>query len=185
MKDRSLDPHHLDVRKFARDAGALAGRWPLHSLKRLSASCEPALADAAMPPVTWQATGEMRGVVGGPVQVWLHLEVNATVRLLCQRCLLPLQEALSAHRSFLFVSDEAEAARLDEELDDDVMVLSRSLDVAALAEDELILALPLVPRHERCPEPLTAPADSLADADVRPNPFAALETLRRPSSEGS
>lgn len=184
MKDSSLDPHHLDVRSFARDAGALAGLWPLHSLQRLSASCEPALADAAMPPVTWSATGEMRAVVAGPAQTWLHLEVDATVRLLCQRCLLPLQEALSARRSFLFVSDEAEAARLDEELDDDVLVLSRSLDMTALAEDELILALPLVPRHERCPEPLSAPVDSLAGAGVRPNPFAALEALRRPSSGG-
>lgn len=180
MKDSTIDPRRLDMRSFARDAGALSGLWPLQALQRLSASCEPALADATMPPVSWQAQGELRDVAGGPAQVWLHVDASAAVRLQCQRCLLPLQEVLTAKRSFLFVRDEAEAARLDEEIEEDVLVLSRSLDVAELVEDELILALPLVPRHERCPEPLLAPAAGVVPVDEeRRHPFAALEALRR------
>jgi len=51
-------------------------------------------------------------------------------------------------------------------------------------EDELILELPLVPRHEGvCPEPLPFPgaADAAEEPAVeRPNPFAALAALRKP-----
>ena len=186
MKDRTTDPHRLDMRSFARDAGMLSGQWPLAALQRLSQSCAPALADAAMPPVAWQVQGELRDVAGGRAQMWLHVDASAAVRLQCQRCLLPLQEALTAKRSFLFVHDEAEAARLDEEIEQDVLVLSRGLDVAELVEDELILALPLVPRHERCPEPLLAPTDGVAlGNEERCHPFAALEVLRRPAPRDS
>lgn len=180
MKDKAIDPRRLDMRSFARVAGAIGGQWALAAMQRLNQSCEPALADAEMPAVPWSARAEIRSGVGSNDQLWLHLEVRATVRLQCQRCMLPMQQTIDAKRSFLFARDELEAARLDEELDDDVLVLSRSLDLAELAEDELILALPLVPRHERCPEPLAVPVDSAA-APERPNPFAALETLRRVS----
>ncbi len=49
---------------------------------------------------------------------------------------------------------EEAAAALDAESDDDVLALESSLDLHALVEDELLLALPLVPRHDECPEPL-------------------------------
>jgi uncharacterized protein len=35
-----------------------------------------------------------------------------------------------------------------------VLALEPALDLKELVEDELLLALPLVPRHEVCPEPL-------------------------------
>jgi uncharacterized protein len=46
-------------------------------------------------------------------------------------------------------------------------------------EDELILALPLVPRHDACPQPLAAPATAEEPLAERPNPFAALAALKR------
>ena len=45
---------------------------------------------------------------------------------------------------------------------------------------ELILALPLVPRHESCPQPLPVPAAE--PEEPAPNPFAALSRLRGTSS---
>ena len=78
-----------------------------------------------------------------------------------------------------FVRSEAEAERLDEVSDDDVLVLLPRLDLHELAEDELILALPLVPRHDDvCPEPLPMPIDDLPSEEPAPNPFAALAALR-------
>ena len=35
-----------------------------------------------------------------------------------------------------------------------MLALEPALDLRGLVEDELLLALPLVPRHEVCPEPL-------------------------------
>jgi uncharacterized protein len=61
-----------------------------------------------------------------------------------------------------------------------VMASTRSLDLHQLAEDELLLALPLVPRHEACPQPLPPPAvHPPADSDAATHPFAALATLKR------
>ena len=181
MKDKSPDPHRLDLRSLARDAGALHGEIALESLARLGQSCEPALADERSPSVAWSARAELRNVAGARAQLWLHVQARAQVRLQCQRCLLPMHEALSTQRSFLFVSDEAEAARLDEELEDDVLVLPARLDLTELVEDELILALPLVPRHEVCAQPMSA--DSQGSELLEPkrlSAFAVLEALRRP-----
>jgi hypothetical protein len=48
----------------------------------------------------------------------------------------------------------------------------RELDVAELVEDEILLALPVAPRHEKCGLP------GAADAGERINPFAALSGLK-------
>ena len=87
---------------------------------------------------------------------------------------------LHAERRVFFVQGEDAAEALDAESEDDVLALTPALDLADLIEDELLLALPLVPRHERCPEPL-APAfvEDDAAADPADHPFAALAALKR------
>jgi len=70
---------------------------------------------------------------------------------------------------------------LDADSDVDVLALSRSVDLRELVEDELLLAMPLVPRHEVCPAPLLAPQADVAFEEAeqdRPNPFAALAALK-------
>ena len=72
---------------------------------------------------------------------------------------------VSVDRAFRFVSDEALAAIQDEQSEEDVLAASRSFDLIALIEDELLMELPLAPRHETCPEPLPmAAADEDFDA---------------------
>ena len=99
--------------------------------------------------------------------------------LVCQRCLGPVEAVLDADRSFLFVAGEDAAAALDADSEDDVLALTRSLDLRELVEDELLLALPLVPRHEECPEPLEVPPDADAPVEEKKNPFAVLAALKR------
>lgn len=178
MKAREHDPRRLDVGALAKEGGTLAGHWPQAALERLAASAHP---DAVAPAdeVRWEMRGELRPVRGAAPQVWLHLQADTRIALECQRCLQPVEVALEARRSFLFVPGETQAAELDAECDDDVLALTRALDAQALVEDELLLTLPLVPRHERCTMPEHAAADdSGAAADERPHPFAALEALK-------
>ena len=87
---------------------------------------------------------------------------------------------LKIARNFLFVHGEDAAAQLDADTEDDVLAITRSLDLRELIEDELLLAMPIVPRHEVCPQPLVAATDELADD--KPNPFAALMDLKPPKS---
>jgi uncharacterized protein len=174
-----LDPLRLDVAAFAADAGTLDGRWPLAGFERITAD-RPA--DAPLPDadVTWSATGERRRGPGGVDQVWLHLQVQARVWRECQRCLHPVALPLDLSHHLLFVPGEDQAAALDAELEDDVLALTRALNLHDLVEDELLLALPIVPTHEACEIPL--PPQNVAgdaDADVPEHPFAALAGLRR------
>jgi uncharacterized protein len=180
MSEKPFDPRRLDVAAFARAAGALQGRTPQTALQRLCDSLEPLPGEEAHD-VDWRAVGSLRPVKGGEAELWLALSAQAQVMLQCQRCLQPVAQVLDVDRHFRFVRTEDEAVRLDEESEDDVLVLPRSLDVLELLEDELLLALPLVPRHEICPEPLPMSAGDLVaeeDGQEEPHPFAALAALR-------
>ena len=179
MKPRIRDPLRLDVEAFVKEGGTLEGRWPLAGFERLVESAHAEARPGPSDEVTWQADGELRPVRGGPPEIWLHVQARAQMSLECQRCLQPVGAALDARRSFRFVADEATAAEIDADSEDDVLALTRALNLHELVEDELILALPLVPMHDACPEPLAAPADGEPAAEERPNPFAALAALKR------
>jgi uncharacterized protein len=135
--------------------------------------------------VDWHARARWRPVKGGSPELLLHLSLKAVVSRTCQRCLQPVALGLQAERDFLFAPTEELAESWDAQRDDaDVLVLTRSLNLLDLIEDELLLAFPLVPRHETCPEPLPVPTDPADQADEsqapeRANPFALLAQLKR------
>jgi uncharacterized protein len=178
VKPRLLDPRQLDVAFAAREGTTLQGEWPLTGFERLNeADGEGA------PPVTWSARVTQRGRPGAAPQPSLHLVAEATVTRECQRCLKPMALCLAVDRHFLFAPDEDSAAALDAETDEaDVLVLTPRLDLHELVEDELLLALPIVPRHDRCPQPLpvAASAEPPAGDEAAPHQFAALAAWKRP-----
>jgi uncharacterized protein len=178
MKPRDFDPLRLDVAAFAEAGGRLEGDWPLTSLERLaeSAAAEAPPGDADR--VCWSARGEARAVRGGPAQIWLHLGASTQLALQCQRCLQPVAVALAVERSFQFVPGEDAAATLDAESEDDVLALTRSLDLRELVEDELLLNLPLVPRHADCVAPHVPAGAHDVEPEPAPHPFAALAALK-------
>lgn len=181
MTAREFNPLRLDVGAFARAGAELTGDWPMAELARLSATT--VAADEARPVVRWSARGELRRRAGAEPEVWLHLRVAAPLRLGCRRCLSPVDTPVEVESSLRFVAGEAQAAALDAESEEDVLALTRALDLRELVEDELLLALPLAPRHEVCPEPLPVRgADEFVPED-RPNPFAVLSGITKPGSE--
>lgn len=185
MKPRSHDPLRLDVEAVAAEAAELQGRWPLAQFERLLDGW-PDEAPRPDGEVAWSARGELRRPKALEPERWLHLEAATEVWRECQRCLQPVALPLALSQHLRFVRGEDEAARLDAESEEDVLALERVLDLRELVEDELLLALPLVPRHETCPQPLANPVqDEEADAPPeRRNPFAALAQLRRDGGAG-
>lgn len=112
---------------------------------------------------------------------------RADITLRCQRCLEPMTTTLEAPFRLAVAVSEADAERLPEELDA-VIIDGDFIDTAAMVEDELILALPLVGRHasmddcgidRRQLESAPAPGDDAAKDTDRTSPFAALETWKR------
>jgi uncharacterized protein len=180
MKTRDFDVGRLDVEAFAKEGGRLEGQVPIRNLARLSQSVVHEVPADPKESVTWHVEGEQRKAGGGTHETWLHLGAETSVLLECQRCLKPMRTALAVERSYLFVHGEATAAELDADSEDDVLAITRALDARELIEDELLLALPLVPRHDTCPEPLSLPVDDLSAADdAPPHPFAGLAALKR------
>ena len=132
--------------------------------------------------VDWEAVGEVRTALGGMGQVWLHIKVTASFPMECQRCMTPVDVPLEVDREFRFVADEVTAEALDDESEEDLLAMSREFDLHELIEDELLMALPVVPKHDECPTavPLASSDDDFEEAnDEKPNPFAALAALRK------
>ncbi len=184
MKQREHDPRRLDIERFATEGGQLNGEWPLSTMTRLVALADPAPPSADAQPVRWTAKGERRRRPGAGADAWLRLELDAQVHLTCQRCLAPIETPLAVDRWFHFVEGEQQAAELDADSEDDVLASTRAFDLHALAEDELLLALPLVPRHAVCPQPLLPLGEAaVEEAEVAErdsaHPFSALAALKR------
>ena len=179
---RNFDPLRLDVEAFIKAGEASASEWPLGELPRLQEASMPGTDLSAERRVAWAARGELRPQRGGEPELWLHLTAQVSLALQCQRCLQPVETAVEVDRTIRFVRGEEAAAELDEQSDDDVLALQRSLDLRELVEDELLLALPLVPRHEVCPAPLPMSAgeiEAAESAEDTAHPFAALAALKR------
>lgn len=134
--------------------------------------------------VAWSAAFETRRALGGNEQLWLNLKATARLPLCCQRCLDVMSHPLSLDVWFRFVLTEVEALAEDDGCEEDLLALETPLVLAALLEDELLMALPLVAAHDVCP---IAPVLSVADPDfptepVAVNPFHALLGLKKPQS---
>lgn len=175
---KDFEARRLDVRRFAEAGGVVEGEARLDAFTRLIAETG---GRGAGSPVQWRAEGELLNPQHVRPQVWLHLSAQATLPLVCQRCLAPVEVPVEVERSFRFVPDEATASAEDDEAEEDLLAESRSFDLLELVEDELLMDMPAVPRHEVCPEALpqsAGEAEFEAAGTPRENPFAVLGRLK-------
>jgi uncharacterized protein len=173
-----FDPHHLNLKAFAQSQGQLTGDERLALFKRL---LEETRGLGAETRVHFSAQGEMRQDGADQEQVWLTLTAEVVLSLECQRCLGLADITVSVERAFRFVATEALAEVEDEDSEEDVLVISRAFNLLELIEDELLMALPIAPMHETCPQPvqfIAADPDFEENVADRPNPFAALAQLK-------
>lgn len=131
-------PAPLDLLRFALSGGCLEGALRADELPRLRGNLTSE--DVA---VQYRVTGGL--VAGRPV---LKMAIDGYVWLTCQRCLELYQERFELRSELPVARDEAELARWEAE-DPllDALVADGRQDVATLVEDEILLGLPVVPRH--------------------------------------
>lgn len=173
-------PHKLDPWRAVHLGLAYAGEAPLAEFPRLAA----AVIDAPGP-----CRYRLRFGLDDRGQAVAEGQADMAVRLTCQRCLGEVVCDLDAPIALALVRTAgADALGLDQgpeaagpleavPLDEGPM---RPLD---LVEDELLLALPLVPMHPpgECPAELSMQLGAVTDdgdAEARPNPFAILASLK-------
>jgi uncharacterized protein len=164
---------HLDLHRFTNLGGECKADTPLAQLPRVLDACL-SVPDIGQRVCQWVLRGELRSVAGIS-QAWLHLHAELSVAQTCQRCLEPMDIPLQVDRWFRLVADEATALAEDDDCEEDLLAMSDEFDAQALLEDDLLLAMPLVPRHLDCHAPLSAALE-----DDLPHPFAALASLKTP-----
>lgn len=177
---QEYSPSQLPILNFAKASAQLEGSVALQSMERLRAESLEG-SDAEL--VHFSALGALVDDAAGVSEPWVHLQGNAVLKVICQRCLAPMDLAVAFERDFRFVATEALAEVEDEESDEDVLVLSREFNLLQLVEDELLMAVSPVPMHEVCPVPpklQTADAGfDEAGSSEAPHPFAALQALKK------
>lgn len=170
---------HLNIEAFARVNDSISGSERLAGFDRL---LEEAQGAGAQNPVRFNAHGMVRANGAASEQIWLTLSAEVALPQTCQRCLGPVDVPVSFEREFRFVASEEVAAVEDEESEEDVLVLSRDFNLLELVEDELLMALPVVPKHTVCPGAVklqVADPDFAEEEQEKPNPFAVLEQLKK------
>ena len=91
---------------------------------------------------------DLRGGRAGNGKPCLRLSVRGSVKLVCQRCLGPIQFPIAVDAELQLAESLREISEADDEIDR--VIATRNMDVAWLVEDEVILGLPMAARHEEC-----------------------------------
>jgi len=156
----------MDPLDFARNGGTHHGKIALSGLERL----QDYLTDNS---------GEVQYAVTGALnrnaKPMLQIVVRGLISLCCQRCLGKYPHALDLQADLLLARDENELARLDEDESVDCILATANMDVLALIEDEIILSLPLSPRHGESECSIDRPdSDTAKEKPI----FAALAALK-------
>jgi len=107
----------------------------------------------------------------------LSVHVHGSVPLTCQRTLARYSHPIDSRSEIAPVTSEHQLAGLPEDLEAKLVPEGR-LNLIELVEDELLLALPLVPRDPQSRPVECTRGEPVAPGDARDNPFAELKRLR-------
>lgn len=176
-------PVRVDPLRFAETGRVLSGRYRLTEFTRLADYLASEEGEVEV---------EFRfGIDEAGVRT-LDLRVRAEVQMPCQRCLEAMALTLEGATRLGMVLSSGEAERLPQEYDPLLIDGTEPLFLRDVVEDELLLSLPVVPRHERgtCPaasllaaEGESGAAEEESEAEERDNPFAVLADLKTDSKQ--
>ena len=116
----------------------------------------------------------------------LHLGFTLTgeVWLTCQRCLRPVAVDLSDDYDIALLDDDSQASLVDDEQDylllEEIVTEQspeRLLPFKKLVEDEILLKVPMAPKHDDC-EMSVEQFGEIPEEEEGENPFAALASLK-------
>ncbi len=135
----------------------------------------------------WAVQTFFDGVVGGEPRLKMNLSLKGQMHLICQRCMQPCLVEIEESRQFVFFANEALADAFP--MEDDALeplVASSQFDLLETIEDEILLSLPLIPKHPlgACKAAAAGPkVDELAiqdEADKKAdNPFNILKNMKK------
>ncbi len=134
----------------------------------------------------WQMETHFEDSLGSEPRQILNLALKGCLHLVCQRCLQDCAVNLDEKRRFVLVATEAEADDYPlEDEEQEPLVASQHFNLLETIEDEVLLSLPLIPKH---PEGFCEPhatvfglEDENEGSDKRENPFNILKSMKKNS----
>ena len=162
------DQAPIDGLNFAREGGRLQGELAVARMPRLEDLLE-------------EHSGIVGYVIAGSVNAQgrpvLDVRTEATLPLLCQRCLGRMEYELQRSSRFVLVEGDQDLPDVSEEDPSiETMPADALTDIPDIIEQEVVLGLPIAPMHPQgaCESAVKMPRDD------KPSPFAVLERLKRP-----
>lgn len=156
-------PRYVNPWLLFRHHETVSGVIPLSEMPNLQASQNRQ---------TGEAQVQLRVMQRDDGQVILLGQAEIDLALECQRCLQPIEQRFFADFELVLVKYERQLAAVSDE--DDAIVVDDELELAPLIEQELILALPMIAKHDDC----QATYDNTPAAEAeRQQPFANLKDL--------
>jgi uncharacterized protein len=107
---------------------------------------------------------------------------STNVKMICQRCLGQVKLQLEGTVHLEFVEGEEAKGHFEDQGFETVFVENDSLSLLELIEDEVILALPFSPLHDKgeCPgSTIVEKLQVINQGPEKPNPFAVLAKLKK------
>ena len=159
----------IDGLQFARAGLEISGQLSVDQLPRLAElGCRTAGLEFRL-----AGTKNSRGKLA------LRVHFSGVGEMSCQRCLGPVELDLSGDEELELAGSLQEIETAHDDVDR--VLASSSMDVAELVEDEAILLLPMVPRHDRCAGAGLLPAtEDTATVEVKKvSPFSVLASLKK------
>lgn len=166
-------PAHIEPHKLIDRSIVLEGTVSASKMPRLSALLDAPAEDVQ---VKLSFSRDEQGVHA------MHGHYQVDAALICQRCLEQVVVPLDSECDVGFVSSDEAARNLPRNYEP-VILDDEKLDLHALIEDELLLALPAVPMHPTgtCQHPPGYQPDTPEPEEEaeKPNPFSVLAKLKR------
>ena len=165
----SVEARAIDPARFAREKARVTGVLAVAQLPRLAD-----LLFGREGVVSYAVEGDT-SAKGQPV---LRIHLTADLAVSCQRCLQRLPLHLDVRRDLVVVAPATELDPLEDEDDDtDAIASVGSLDLNDLLEQEIVLSVPMAPRHPENACGIQPGATKIGEAA---SPFSALARLKRP-----
>jgi uncharacterized protein len=149
-------PSIVELQRFCEESRVVEAEFSVTQLPRLLDSVADTMGGVSM---------QVRGSVdarGWPV---LDIRIAGVLHVLCMRCMRPMALPVDVGHTLAFGDDDSDAEFDPESVE--VLPLMAHIDLAELVEEEVLLSLPMLPRHEDCELP--GPAGS-----GNQSPFAVL-----------
>ncbi|QWD99939.1 DUF177 domain-containing protein [Polynucleobacter sp. JS-Mosq-20-D10] len=133
----------------------------------------------------WQVKTHFADSLGSEPRQILELAVKGRIHLVCQSCLQDCGLDLAQESRFVMVATEEEADAFPMEDDQqEPLVVSQHFDLLGLIEDEILLSMPLIPKHPKgaCQPHASSfgeVGEAAEDSEKPQNPFNILKNMKK------